>query len=233
MPVPSVLLPGARRPQTHGSMHDMRKQTQQAEIAGPRQSGLRVGWVWKVVALLGLVLWASGVAPKVLPSNRVRAPGYGIPPPDTGNLLLNWICSVLFMGVHLERRIDPFIRPPIDQYLRDPLSDLITRLINMLRKDEGYQLAEERIQPDEEAHIDDIIASFNASDAQALEPGLISNAAATPRRTASCAPSSPSAMTCRSICGAVFSPSRPRTKRGSATQGPAHMSRPISTTSAS
>src|SRR6266849_6209909 len=141
MPVPSSLLPGARRPQTHGSMPYMRKQTQRVEIVGPRQNKLRTtaGWAWKVVALLGLTLLAGGVTPKVMRANQVRAPGYGIPPPDTGNLLLNWICSVLFMGVHLERRIDPFIRPPIDQYLRDPLSDWITRLINMLRKDEGYQ----------------------------------------------------------------------------------------------
>ena len=150
-------------------MHDMRKQTQQAEIGELRQN--RAGWAWKVVALLGLVLWASGVAPKVLRSNRVRAPGYGIPPPDTGNVLLDWICTVLFMGVHLERRIDPFVRPPIDQYLRDPLSDLVTRLVNMLRKDEGYQLAEERIQPDEEAHIDDIVASFTIIMRKLWNPG--------------------------------------------------------------
>jgi hypothetical protein len=138
-------------------MHDMRTQTQQAEIGERRQ---RFGWPWKLVGLLGLLVLA-GVTPRVLRSNQLRtAPGYGIPPPDTGNILLDLICSVLFQGVHIERRIDPFIRPPIDKYLRDPLSELVTRMINMLRKDEGYQLAEERIQPDEEAHIDDIVKSF-------------------------------------------------------------------------
>jgi hypothetical protein len=149
-------------------MHDMRKQTQQAEL----RNRPKASWAWKVVALLGLMLCASGVAPTVMRSNRVRGPGYGMPKADTGNLLLNWVSDALLLGVHLERRIDPFfIRPVIDTFLRDPLSDLVTRIINMRRKDEGYKLAEERIQPDEEAHLDDIIASFNAQMRKLWNPG--------------------------------------------------------------
>src|SRR5579859_2950105 len=145
--VPSVL-----PCQTDGSMHDMRKQTQ--------------------LGLLGLMLGASIAAPKVVRSDRVRGPGYGMPPADTGNRLLNWISDLALLGVHLERRIDPFfIRPIIDTFLRDPGSELLTWLINMQRKDEGYKLAEERIQPDEEAHNDDIIASFNAQMRKLWNPG--------------------------------------------------------------
>jgi hypothetical protein len=151
-------------------MHDMRKQTQQAVIGELRQN--RFGWPWKMVALLGLTLWASVAAPKVMRSDRVRGPGYGMPPADTGNLLLNWISDLLLLGVHLERRIDPFfIRPVIDTFLRDPVGDFVTRIINMRRKDEGYKLAEERIQPDEEAHNSDIIASFDAQMRKLWNPG--------------------------------------------------------------
>ena len=151
-------------------MHDMRTQTQQAEIAAtPERIRDRLGVEsGRAAGPRAVGEWHrfKGAAHK----SRSRA-GYGIPPPDTGNLVLNWICTVLFMGVHLERRIDPFIRPPIDQYLRDPLSDLVTRLVNMLRKDEGYKLAEERIQPDEEAHIDDIVASFTIIMRKLWNPG--------------------------------------------------------------
>ena len=38
-------------------------------------------------------------------------PGYGLPPADTGNFLLNWISRVLLVFIRVERRIDPFIRP--------------------------------------------------------------------------------------------------------------------------
>src|SRR5437667_4582336 len=101
MPVPSVLTSRRAAPLTHGSMPsrgvstgtgvDMRRQTQQADVAGPSRPGLRAapGWAWKVGALLGLVVWAGGVAPAVVWSERVRGPGYGMPKADTGNRLLN------------------------------------------------------------------------------------------------------------------------------------------------
>lgn len=131
-----------------------------------------LGVAWKVLALLGFAVWASGVTPTVLPrSTRIRGPGFGMPPADTGNRLLNFISDVLLAGVHAERRIDPFFRPAIDKYLRDPLSELTTNVINMQRSDEGYQLAEERQQPDEEAHLDAIIAAFNAQMRKLWNPG--------------------------------------------------------------
>jgi hypothetical protein len=87
--------------------------------------------------------------------------GYGLPPPATGYPVLDWISRLSIKLVHLERRIDPFYRPGFDSLLRDPLTRLTTWLNNLGRKDEGYQLAEERTQPDEEAHLQDIIDSFN------------------------------------------------------------------------
>ena len=61
-----------------------------------------------------------------------------------------------------ERRIDPFIRPTFDRLLRERLTRFFNGLINKGRKDEGYRLAEERIQPNEEAHLQSIIDTFSA-----------------------------------------------------------------------
>ena len=109
-------------------------------------------------------------APEQVP-DRLRGAGYGYPPADTGNLLLNWISDSLLRVVQAERRIDPFFRPALDALLRDRLSELTTKLINAQRKDEGYQLCEERIQPDEEAHLQSIIDSFNAQMRRLWIPG--------------------------------------------------------------
>ena len=70
-----------------------------------------------MVALLGLAVWASGVAPTLLPrSDRIRGSGYGIPPADTGNRVLDWINGILMVAVHLERRVDVFFRPAFDRW---------------------------------------------------------------------------------------------------------------------
>jgi hypothetical protein len=100
-------------------------------------------------------------------------PGFGFPPPDTGNFLLNWISRALILLIHVERRFDPFFRPAVDKVLRDPLSRGVTALINWRRKDEGLKIAEERAQPDEEAHLEDIIASFNAQIHRLWNPGHV------------------------------------------------------------
>ncbi len=102
---------------------------------------------------------------------RVRGLGYGLPPADTGNPLLDWISGVLTKVVHLERRFDPFFRPAFDALLRDRLSALVTDLINKRRTNEGLGLAEERIQPEEEGHLEDIITSFNAQMRRLWNPG--------------------------------------------------------------
>jgi hypothetical protein len=98
-------------------------------------------------------------------------PGFGLPPPDTGNFLLNGIARVLLLMIQVERRIDPFFRPAFDAVLREPLSRLVTWLINKKRKGDGLALAEERIQPGEEAHLEDIITTFTAQMKKLWKPG--------------------------------------------------------------
>jgi len=103
--------------------------------------------------------------------NRFPGTGYGSPPADTGNQVLNWVSDRLTALVRVERRVDPFIRPVFDALLRDRLSELIADLINARRKDEGFQLAEERLQPNEEEDIQAIINAFNAQMRRLWNPG--------------------------------------------------------------
>lgn len=102
---------------------------------------------------------------------RRVGPGLGLPPADTGNVVLNWIADRLWDAMHLERRFDPFFRPVFDALLRDRLSEWVTGLINARRVDDGLRLAEERIQPDEEAHLDAIITAFNNQMRRLWNPG--------------------------------------------------------------
>jgi hypothetical protein len=97
--------------------------------------------------------------------------GYGLPPADTGVRLLNWIADASTFFVHLERRIDPFFRPAFDAVFRQLLTDLINSLINFQRENDGLQLAEERIQPDEDAHRDDIISAMGDQMRRLWKPG--------------------------------------------------------------
>ena len=139
-------------------------------------------------------------------SNRVRGSGFGVPPADTGNFVLNWISDTLTSVVHLERRIDPFVRPAFDALFRDRLSELITNLINARRKDEGYKLAEERTQSNEEEYLQDIINSFNAQMRRLWNPGYFERGGNTKTHGVLRA-EFVVATTCRNTCGAAFSPS--------------------------
>jgi hypothetical protein len=100
-------------------------------------------------------------------------PGLGLPPADTGSLALDWANGALNRVVHAERRIDPFIRPALDGLLRDRLSRLVTRLINRRRTDDGLGLAEERLQPGEEDHLDEIIRIFTGQIRRLWYPGHV------------------------------------------------------------
>ena len=100
-----------------------------------------------------------------------RGPGFGLPPADTGNRLLDWINGFSMFLIHLERRFDPFFRRAFDALFRDRIARVVTALINRRRHDEGLALAEERIQPDEEAHLDDIITAFTAQMHRLWKPG--------------------------------------------------------------
>lgn len=93
---------------------------------------------------------------------REGGPGYGWPPADTGNIILDRISDAANALIHWERRVDPFFRPWLDGLLRDPATRALTNAVNARRRDEGLALAEERHLPDEEAIIDQIIATFTA-----------------------------------------------------------------------
>jgi hypothetical protein len=104
--------------------------------------------------------------------NRSAAgPGYGLPPADTGNRLLDWISAAAMFFTHVERRVDPLFRRRFDALFQERLSRLVTALINSRRKDDGLALAEERAQPDEEARLNDIIASFGLQMRRLWNPG--------------------------------------------------------------
>ena len=100
-----------------------------------------------------------------------RSPGHGLPSASTGSFVLDTIARVLLFAIHAERRIDPFFRPVFDAVFRRPLAWLTTALINLRRKDEGLGLAEERIQPGEEAHLEEIITTFTAQMKGLWRPG--------------------------------------------------------------
>jgi hypothetical protein len=104
-------------------------------------------------------------------SSDLAGPGAGTPPPDTGSRVLDSIARATTFAIHLERRIDPFIRPTFDRLLRDHVARLVTGLINKQRGDEGLRLAEERAQPDEDAHLEDIITTFAAQMRGLWNPG--------------------------------------------------------------
>ncbi len=94
-----------------------------------------------------------------------------MPRADTGSALLNWLSDTSTFLLHMERRIDPWIRPAFDAVLRDPLARLTTALINLQRPNEGLKLAEEKLLPDEEAFLDSIINSFTQQMQKLWKPG--------------------------------------------------------------
>jgi hypothetical protein len=103
----------------------------------------------------------------VLGSNTSRP----VPPANTGSAVLNWISNTSLRLVQLQRRVDPWMRPPFDAVLRDPLARLTTALINWQRPNEGLKIAEEQLQPDEEASLQSIIDTFQQQMRGLWKPG--------------------------------------------------------------
>jgi hypothetical protein len=85
--------------------------------------------------------------------------------------LLDWLSNTSTRLLQLERRIDPWLRPPFDAVLRDPVARLVTALINRRRPNDHLQLAEEKLLPDEEAFLDSIISSFEKQMRSLWKPG--------------------------------------------------------------
>ncbi len=121
---------------------------------------------WPIAARRGLIQRQASETDPSYPG-----PGFGLPPADTGNRLLDWISDTGLRLIALERRFDPFFRPAFDWLLRDRLSSLFTALINRQRKPDGLGLAEERLQPGEDASLDDIITTFTAQLRRLWTPG--------------------------------------------------------------
>ena len=71
--------------------------------------------------------------------------------------ILRGIHRVLESLLYLERRFEPWFRRPLNRLIREPAARFLQWLINFRRPDEGLALAEERISPDEEKHLDSII----------------------------------------------------------------------------
>lgn len=98
-------------------------------------------------------------------------PDRPIPKANTGSALLNFLCNASTKMVQFERRFDPWIRPVFDVTLRDPMARLVTALINSRRSNDGLGIAEERIEPDEEAFLDSIVSSFQSQMRGLWKPG--------------------------------------------------------------
>ncbi|MEW8585805.1 MAG: hypothetical protein AB2531_08565, partial [Candidatus Thiodiazotropha sp.] len=71
--------------------------------------------------------------------------------------ILKSIHDILVRLMRLERRLEPWFRPQWNRLLREPSAAVIQFFINIGRRDEGLQLAEERIDRDEEQSLDAII----------------------------------------------------------------------------
>jgi hypothetical protein len=98
-------------------------------------------------------------------------PDRPIPPANTGSVFLNCLADASTALVHLERRFDPFFRPAFDAVLQDPLSRLVTALINWRRPNEGLKVAEERELSGEELYLESIISSFEKQMRSLWQPG--------------------------------------------------------------
>lgn len=74
-----------------------------------------------------------------------------------GYRILKLMHRIMLAMLHVERRLEPWFRPQLNRLLREPSARLIQFLINFRRRNAGLKLAEERIDPDEERSLDEII----------------------------------------------------------------------------
>jgi hypothetical protein len=85
-------------------------------------------------------------------------------------MTLRWLHDLLQRGLYAERRIDPWIRPLLDGLLQKPGTALVQAWVNARRENEGLGLAEERIDPDEEQILGEIIERMRAHMIQDFQP---------------------------------------------------------------
>ncbi len=77
-----------------------------------------------------------------------------------GEAVLLALHRALQAGLHVERRLEPFFRRPLNRVAREPSAAVLQWLLNLRRPNEGLGLAEERVLPDEEDNLQSIIAGF-------------------------------------------------------------------------
>jgi len=98
-------------------------------------------------------------------------PSRSAPKANTGSPVLDRLSDFFTFLLQFERRFDPFFRPAFDGALRDPLTNFTTALINIQRRNEGLEIAQEKLLPDEEKHLDSIISSFTEQMKLLWKPG--------------------------------------------------------------
>lgn len=85
--------------------------------------------------------------------------------------LLRPVNDLILWLWRLERRLEFIYRPHFDRWLRPPLFRLAQRMQNRRRRDEQLGLAEERLLPDEDADVRDIIDQISKFTRENYPPG--------------------------------------------------------------
>src|SRR5688572_27471423 len=81
--------------------------------------------------------------------------------------------DAIMSGIQLARTVDPYVRPAFDATLRQPVQDAVQQLINLGRSDEQLAIAEEKAEPDEDAHTKAIIDVLARLMEREYEPGSV------------------------------------------------------------
>jgi hypothetical protein len=91
-------------------------------------------------------------------------------------MALRWLHNLLQNSLYAERRVDPWIRPLLDGLLQKPGTAVIQAWVNLWRTNDHLALAEEKIDPDEEAHLAQIIAQMREHLVQDFPPATMERA---------------------------------------------------------
>ncbi|HVJ44218.1 MAG TPA: catalase family protein [Dongiaceae bacterium] len=84
--------------------------------------------------------------------------------------------NALVFFLHLERRFEPFFRPGLNAVLREPSAVVIQWMINLQRHNEGFRIAEERAEPDEEVFLQSMIDTMREHLVKDFTPGTFERA---------------------------------------------------------
>ncbi len=92
---------------------------------------------------------------------------------DRGNVLaVKQLVHETFLSLlHFERRFDPFFRPAADAIFREPSAAILQWLINLPRRNDGLQLAEERELDGESEFLDSIVIDMGTYMRTHWQPG--------------------------------------------------------------